>query len=131
MSHKPDPSCFVALIAPDATFRQQSVLWNGKGLAARQLKMYWQGLSCNTLAYNCFLAHLAYRVGVVKNELVQIETIDITICFLNLEKQFYYYSIKPWPMAYGISVDSLSRDGANAQYMQYLRKSRITSPQIL
>ena len=28
------------------------------------------------------------------------------------------------------SVDSLCRDGADAQYMQYLRKSRITSPQI-
>ena len=27
------------------------------------------------------------------------------------------------------SVDSLRRDGANAQYMQYLSKSRITSPQ--
>ena len=27
------------------------------------------------------------------------------------------------------SVDSLCRDGANAQYMQYLSKSRITSPQ--
>ena len=107
------------------------MLWNGKGLAARQLKMHWQALSCNTLAYNCFLAHFAYHVGVVENELVQIETIEITICFLNLEKQFYYYSIKPWPMTYGISVDSLCRNGANAQYMQYLRKSRITSPQIL
>ena len=32
---------------------------------------------------------------------------------------------------YGIreSVDSLCRDGADAQYMQYLSKSRITSPQ--
>ena len=28
------------------------------------------------------------------------------------------------------SVDSLCRDGADAQYMQYLRKSRIISPQI-
>ena len=28
------------------------------------------------------------------------------------------------------SVDSLCRDGANAQYMQYLSKSRITSLQI-
>ena len=28
------------------------------------------------------------------------------------------------------SVDSLCRDGADAQYMQYLSKSRITSPQI-
>ena len=28
------------------------------------------------------------------------------------------------------SVDSLCRDGANAQYMQYLSKSRITSPQL-
>ena len=28
------------------------------------------------------------------------------------------------------SVDSLCRDGANVQYMQYLRKSRIISPQI-
>ena len=28
------------------------------------------------------------------------------------------------------SVDSLCRDGADAQHMQYLRKSRITSPQI-
>ena len=28
------------------------------------------------------------------------------------------------------SVDSLGRDGADAQYMQYLSKSRITSPQI-
>ena len=28
------------------------------------------------------------------------------------------------------SVDSLCRDGANAQYMQYLSKCRITSPQI-
>ena len=27
------------------------------------------------------------------------------------------------------SVDSLCRDGADAQYMQYLSKSRITSPQ--
>ena len=27
-------------------------------------------------------------------------------------------------------VDSLCRDGADAQYMQYLSKSRITSPQI-
>ena len=27
-------------------------------------------------------------------------------------------------------VDSLCRDGADAQHMQYLRKSRITSPQI-
>ena len=27
------------------------------------------------------------------------------------------------------SVDSLCRDGANTQYMQYLSKSRITSPQ--
>ena len=27
------------------------------------------------------------------------------------------------------SVDSLCRDGANMQYMQYLGKSRITSPQ--
>ena len=27
------------------------------------------------------------------------------------------------------SVDSLFRDGADAQYMQYLSKSRITSPQ--
>ena len=26
--------------------------------------------------------------------------------------------------------DSLCRDGADAQYMQYLRKSRITSPSI-
>ena len=29
------------------------------------------------------------------------------------------------------SVDSLCRDGADAQYMQYLSKSRITSPQTL
>ena len=28
------------------------------------------------------------------------------------------------------SVDSLCRDGADAQYMQYLSKSRITSPQL-
>ena len=28
------------------------------------------------------------------------------------------------------SVDSLCRDGADAQYMQYLSKSRITSPKI-
>ena len=28
------------------------------------------------------------------------------------------------------SVDSLCRDGANAQYMQYLSKNRLTSPQI-
>ena len=28
------------------------------------------------------------------------------------------------------SVDSLCRDGADAQYMQYLSKSHITSPQI-
>ena len=28
------------------------------------------------------------------------------------------------------SVDSLCRDGADAQYMQYLSKSRITSTQI-
>jgi len=28
------------------------------------------------------------------------------------------------------SVDSLCRIGANAQYMQYLSKSRITLPQI-
>ena len=28
------------------------------------------------------------------------------------------------------SVDSLGRDGANAQYMQYLSKSHITSPEI-
>ena len=28
------------------------------------------------------------------------------------------------------SVDSLCRDGADMQYMQYLRKSHITSPQI-
>ena len=27
------------------------------------------------------------------------------------------------------SVDSLCRDGADAQYMQYLSKSRVTSPQ--
>ena len=27
------------------------------------------------------------------------------------------------------SVDSLCRDGADAQYIQYLSKSRITSPQ--
>ena len=27
------------------------------------------------------------------------------------------------------SVDSLCRDGADTQYMQYLSKSRITSPQ--
>ena len=30
----------------------------------------------------------------------------------------------------GESVDSLCRDGADAQYIQYLSKSRITSPQI-
>ena len=29
------------------------------------------------------------------------------------------------------SVDSLCRDGADAQYMQYLSKCRITSPQYL
>ena len=28
------------------------------------------------------------------------------------------------------SVDSLSRDGTDVQYMQYLNKSRITSPQV-
>ena len=28
------------------------------------------------------------------------------------------------------SVDSLCRDGADAQYMQYLSKSHITSPQV-
>ena len=28
------------------------------------------------------------------------------------------------------SVDSLCRDGANVQYMQYLSKSRLTSPQL-
>jgi len=32
-----------------------------------------------------------------------------------------------WPSE---SVNSLCRDGADAQYMQYLSKSRITSPQV-
>ena len=37
-----------------------------------------------------------------------------------------------WLSTHGIreSVDSPCRDGADAQYMQYLSKSRITSPQI-
>ena len=36
----------------------------------------------------------------------------------------------PEPLAYiRESVDSLCRDGADAQYMHYLSKSRITSPQ--
>ena len=39
-------------------------------------------------------------------------------------------SVYRWPVGSYIreSVDSLCRDGADAQYMQYLSKSRITSP---
>ena len=43
-----------------------------------------------------------------------------------------YEGHKGWRLALDIigeSVDSLCRDGADAQYMQYLSKSRITSPQ--
>ena len=42
---------------------------------------------------------------------------------------FVMYTTFPWFIRE--SVDSLCRDGANAQYMQYLSKSRITSPQIV
>ena len=43
---------------------------------------------------------------------------ELAILSMNL----YYVHIRE-------SVDSLCRDGADAQYMQYLSKSRITSPQ--
>ena len=42
----------------------------------------------------------------------------------------YLIKITPVGLTIRESVDSLCRDGADAQYMQYLRKSRITSPQI-
>ena len=43
--------------------------------------------------------------------------------------KFPYPEILKLSMVIRESVDSLCRDGADAQYMQYLSKSRITSPQ--
>ena len=48
------------------------------------------------------------------------------------ETKFHPLSSSPTPIFQIIreSVDSLCRDGADVQYMQYLSKSRITSTQI-
>ena len=49
----------------------------------------------------------------------------------NTIKNFLYkYKIETQSACIRESVDSLCRDGADAQYMQYISKSRITSPQI-
>ena len=65
------------------------------------------------------------------------ENFPTTVYYTVLSYAILYYTILYYTMLYYTilyytireSVDSLCRDGADAQYMQYLSKSRITSPQ--
>ena len=58
----------------------------------------------------------------------QVSGISIGTC--NLDSEINLLSTKEkQKLSIRESVDSLCRDGADAQYIQYLSKSRITSPQ--
>ena len=53
-------------------------------------------------------------------------------CLLHLLVKSHYSSMYcniKYSLYQRVGIDSLCRDGANVQYMQYLSKSRITSPQ--
>ena len=81
------------------------------------------------------------NTGVPQKQFQQVCLVDVMMCFTckilcnRLHKScllmtcYYQFHASKRSCLIRESVDSLCRDGADAQYMQYLSKSRITSPQ--
>ena len=73
--------------------------------------------------WSCFLSACGFFDPPLQGDTIQFISLQLSSSSRQ-PHQFYTLSV------IRESVDSLCRDGADAQYMQYLSKSRITSPQI-
>ena len=89
-------------------------------------------LSCVQAKFVDAILRLRTRVMQSSDGLLNLGILRMRNTILRLDKfsdcaEHIHLSYTPFPIRE--SVDSLCSDGADVQYMQYLSKSRITSPQ--
>ena len=86
-----------------------------------------------TIVYSCLLLYTIVYSSILQCTTIYSSILQCTTIYSSiLQCTTIYSSILQCTTIYSSireSVDSLCRDGADAQYMQYLSKSRITSPQ--